>query len=154
MTFQPRWKNPVALTMATYTCWKNMIQRCYNHKANNYKYYGARGITVCSRWRFNYDAFVEDMGIKPDGMTIERKDNSLGYSKENCRWAPMKDQGQNRRTTRFMELDGEKLSWRVCADRLGINRETFARHARKGLSIGQIQSLKIGPYARKHEYDL
>lgn len=77
--------------------WRGMIQRCTNTKHKAYKYYGARGITVCKRWTSSFHAFVKDMGIRPAGMTLERKNNSKGYYKSNCKWATMTEQAGNRR---------------------------------------------------------
>lgn len=80
----------------TYRIWTNMKDRCSNPKTPGYRYYGARGIRVCERWSA-FEAFLADMGPAPDGLTLDRKDNYSGYSKENCRWATWKEQMANRR---------------------------------------------------------
>jgi hypothetical protein len=80
-----------------------MIGRCYNPKYPSYPRYGGSGITVCDRWRFGEDGktgwlcFYEDMGPKPTGHSIDRKDNTKGYSLDNCRWATKQAQIANRR---------------------------------------------------------
>lgn len=92
-----KWKHGCWETRSTYVSWRDMRRRCYNSKHPRYKDYGARGITVCERWRDDYDAFYEDMGPRPFGWTLERKDNEKGYDPDNCIWATYEAQAQNRR---------------------------------------------------------
>ena len=79
-----------------YIAWANMIQRCTNPKVRNYNQYGGRGITVCDSWKA-FENFYSDMGQPPEGLTLERKHNDSGYSKENCIWATRSAQALNRR---------------------------------------------------------
>ena len=89
-----------------YAIWLAMHQRCYNPKNKAYKYYGARGIKICDRWNWVQN-FLGDMGHPPEGMSIERIDNDGDYCPENCRWATMEEQNQNKRGVRIFVYEGE-----------------------------------------------
>lgn len=90
---------------SVYRTWHMMLQRCINPKNSCFHSYGGRGITVCDEWR-DFTKFFADMGDRPQGTTLDRIDNSKGYSKENCRWATKIQQGNNRRTNRIISLNG------------------------------------------------
>lgn len=81
-----------------YKVWQGMRQRCENSNDKSFDDYGGRGITVCDRWQ-SFENFFEDMGKRPAGFSIERKNVNLGYSSENCVWATSKEQNANRRNT-------------------------------------------------------
>lgn len=83
----------------TYSTYLQMIERCHRETHNSYHNYGGRGITVCQRWRESFFNFLEDMGEKPEGMSIERIDNDQGYSKANCKWSTWKEQCRNKRNS-------------------------------------------------------
>lgn len=81
---------------AEYRSWHAMLQRCTNPDSNGYKNYGGRGIRVCKRW-LKFENFLADMGPRPPGLTLDRRNNDGPYRKGNCRWATRKQQAQNRR---------------------------------------------------------
>ena len=73
-----------------------MLQRCTNPNVHNWKYYGGKGISVCDRWN-DFRNFLEDIGERPEGMTLDRVDSSGDYCPENCRWATYEEQNDSNR---------------------------------------------------------
>lgn len=99
-----------------------MRQRCLNTKNRNYKYYGGRGIKISSDWLVDFSNFLVDMGKRPSkNHSIERIDNNGDYCKENCKWATIKEQGNNKRTTRFIEFNGERLTISQWSERTSLS---------------------------------
>lgn len=86
----------------TYYSWMAMKQRCLNPNHAEYSRYGAKGVTVCDRWKDSFETFLADMGERPAGKTIDRFPNKTGnYEPGNCRWATPEEQSQNRTTAKF-----------------------------------------------------
>lgn len=83
---------------STYKIWEGIIQRCTNPRARTWRWYGALGVSICERWR-KFENFLADMGERPDGLTIDRVNPFGNYEPGNCRWATMKEQSRNKRST-------------------------------------------------------
>lgn len=110
-----------------YSIWVMMKQRCYNVACKSYKNYGGRGIDVCPEWRESYKAFIADMGPRPDKQyTLERKDNSKGYYKDNCVWATRREQSLNKRDNRIITIDGISKTMQEWAEEKGIHQATLS----------------------------
>lgn len=80
----------------TYATWRGMLERCRNPKNKKFPQYGGRGISACKAWRDSFASFLNDMGERPIGRTLDRIDNRFGYFMSNCRWATPKEQAANR----------------------------------------------------------
>lgn len=99
-----------------YRTWNGMVQRCTVEHSKDYPYYGGRGITVCDRW-LDVRNFIEDMGDKPKRATLDRIDNSKGYSPDNCRWATPIAQANNKRNNREVDVGGIRFKTLAAAAR-------------------------------------
>lgn len=86
-----------------YISWTSMKQRCYNKKSTSYKMYGKLGVSVCDRWLNSFESFLEDLGPRPMGYSLDRINCNGDYTPENCRWAPSKLQGRNKKSTKLDE---------------------------------------------------
>ena len=118
-----------------YRVWAGIKQRCHNPNDTGYARYGAIGITVCDEWQ-SFEAFYRDMGQKPSPKhTLERLDNSLGYSKENCTWATWKEQARNKRTNRMLTFDGKTMCVAAWAEEVGIRAQNIIERLRLGWTV-------------------
>lgn len=107
-----------------YRIWAGIITRCLNPRSSSFPNYGGRGISVCDRWR-KFENFIADMGPCPAGFSVERKNNNLGYCPENCTWADMIAQCNNRRTNNIISFNGESLTLAQWSRKIGINSATL-----------------------------
>ena len=133
---------------ATYRTWASMKARCYNERNTRYYDYGGRGIKVCKRWDI-FENFLADMGVRPKGVSIDRRDNHRGYSPDNCYWATPKQQQNNMRSNINLEYQGVTKTLSEWAEHLGINHSTlYARINRSGWSIKKAFTTKKKPGGR------
>lgn len=135
----------------------SMLQRCYskNHKA--YADYGGRGITVCKEWLDSPQAFydwVESIGGRPERYTLDRIDNSKGYSPDNCKYVSMREQSRNKRSNIQITHNGVTKCLTDWALEYGINNETARQRYHKGLPFEMIFSKEelpnSGRFTKKH----
>lgn len=113
--------------------WRTIIVRCYNKNHNTYKFYGAKGITVCDSWRYNFWNFVNDVGERPSKKhQLDRIDNNLGYFKENCRWVTRSKNCRNKSNNIYITYNGETLCATEWSERLGLHRCSVANRIRNG----------------------
>ena len=131
-----------------YYAWQAMVQRCYNPNHPSYKYYGTRGITICKRWRDNFTAFYEDMGRRPDGLTLERKDNDRNYEPSNCKWGTWKEQHRNTRRNHVIEFNGKKMCVTDWAGEVGLGRSTLMGRLDHGWNIERALTQTVRPWRR------
>lgn len=111
-----------------YRTWSTMKSRCYNKNNKSYYGYGALGITVCDEWRDNFQQFYDDMGPRPSSKhSIDRIDNSKGYSKENCRWATIDQQANNRSNNIVLIYNEKTQNLAQFAREYGISSKTLRK---------------------------
>jgi hypothetical protein len=143
------WRNPL------YHTWNGMHQRCYNPNHNSFPDYGGRGkrgIKVCKRWHGlpeGFNNFIADMGPRPEGMTLDRRNGAKEYSPENCRWATLETQLNNRRGVHYVYCDGELLSVSQAARKKGIKRGCLMGRLRLGWSVERALSTPVGTLCAK-----
>lgn len=118
----------------TYGIWRGMVTRCTNKKNHNYAKYGAKGITVCDRWLV-FENFLADMGEAPLDLSIDRKDSTLGYDKDNCRWSTTVEQAINRSSTIMVDLNGTLMPLKHAAKAVGVGYTTVWQRLSRGWTL-------------------
>lgn len=124
-------------TEPIYQVWRSMVKRCHLPSASGYKNYGGRGIKVCEAW-MDFQAFYADMGDAPTGLSIDRIDVNGDYEPSNCRWATQKQQSENRRNSRRVDVCGQQIPLREAAKQLGIPPHTLYWRVKRGISSEDI----------------
>jgi hypothetical protein len=132
------------LNTSEYQSWVAMKKRCLNKNNHSYKNYGGRGIGISENWINSFEDFINDMGFKPDkNYSLERIDNSLGYSKENCKWATKKEQCRNVRSNVVIECNGQKKCLAEWAEIIGVSWQNLFYKLFKSKSF-KLEELLIG----------
>lgn len=143
-------KHGCAMT-SEYKIYHGMIDRCNNPENPAYKDYGSRGIKVCDEWLHNFEQFISDMGFRPDKTySIDRIDNNMGYSKNNCKWSTKSEQAYNRRKRKdctsdyigvHFDMNSKKYIARVWLDK---KRIILGKFTDEMLAVKAIQDFKEG----------
>lgn len=125
-----------ARTLA-YSSWRAAKRRCCDPKDVSYKNYGERGITMCDRWLKSFACFLADMGERGEDQSLERVNPDGNYEPANCMWIDKKDEQLNKRTSVFIEHEGETLNLSVWAKRFGIDRGLLRQRLKAGMTFEQ-----------------
>jgi hypothetical protein len=115
--------------------WSGLFQRCNNPSHRSYANYGGRGIAVCDRWQL-YENFRDDMAVgHAQGLQLDRINNDLGYSPENCRWATPRENNRNKSTNVRVLYEGRLVTLIELSESLGIAPATIKARHRRGLTV-------------------
>lgn len=114
----PEFKKP-------YRAWVDMKERCRNPKNRNFKNYGGRGISVNQEWLLSFETFIRDMGMPPEGYSLERRDTNKNYCRENCLWVPLNMQRENMRRSVQVTWNGEKRAAKVACRQAQVSYASF-----------------------------
>lgn len=122
-----------------YWIWHNMKARCLKEGSTNYEHYGGRGIKVCEEWKsfVPFRDWAHSSGYD-DSLTIERIDVNGNYEPSNCRWATMKEQANNKRTSHYFTYHGETKTIKQWSEEKKINRETLRHRILAGWSEDEV----------------
>lgn len=133
-----------------YQVWCSMRQRCNNPNDHGYKYYGARGITVCDDWSDfrNFQKWALENGYKK-GLSIDRINNDKGYFPENCRWVDRYLQARNTRANHIIEYKGKAMTLREWAKRTGISEKTLSNRILSGWPIERVLTEPVNAKFRR-----
>jgi hypothetical protein len=127
-----------------------MISRCTKPNDPAYPRYGGAGITVCDRWLI-FENFYEDMGPRPPKYTLDRIDNSRGYSPDNCRWVGWATQARNKSVIRFYTYKGETLCLKDWGERFGISKCMMYYRLKRGMTLEQALTTPLNSTKRGNQ---
>lgn len=127
--------------------WLSMKQRCENPNDASFVNYGGRGIKVCERWH-EFSNFIADMGMRPSGYEIDRKDNNGDYEPKNCRWISKRENLNNKRSNHMLTWGNETLPITTWAERLGVPARTLFNRLGRGWPVDK--AMTYPKHARKN----
>ena len=122
-----------------YRIWAGMLERCRKPYSKVWRYYGGAGIKVCDRWR-QFENFFADMGLCPEGHTLDRIDNTADYTPNNCRWATMMTQQNNRSSNVRLRHNGRELTLAQWSREFGLHPGEISRRLHRGWSVARALS--------------
>lgn len=120
----------------TYRSWKDMRARCRNPNDSDYSDYGGRGITICAAWE-DFATFLNDVGPRPEGMSLDRINVNGDYEPGNVRWASDETQANNKRNNVTIEYLGERKTVSQWCRQFGIDRSKVQYRLKQGMSVEQ-----------------
>lgn len=126
----------------TWFSWSQMHRRCAGYTPVHKKHYTDKGIKVCERWA-DFNLFLADMGVRPDGKTLDRIDVRGDYCPSNCRWATHQEQMQNRSNSSLLTFEGETKTVSRWARELGMSRATIEKRLKSGWPVEQVLSTRM-----------
>lgn len=117
-----------------YSTWANMRQRCLNTNNPDYQYYGGKGVTICEEWR-DFWTFVQDVGEKPEGMTLDRIDGDGDYEPGNVKWSTKSEQNFNRRYNRRRKFMNKSTKKTESSEQLPVRRRNTQGRTTTAMSV-------------------
>jgi hypothetical protein len=137
-------KTATPLEKKCYYTWQAMKRRCLKNSESCFDRYGGRGILVCEKWKNNYQAFFEDMGLPPSmDHQIDRVDNDGNYEPSNCRWVTRQENARNKSNNSYLEHKGKILTIAEWAEVTGLDRGLIESRVSKGWPMDKVFSPKM-----------
>lgn len=136
-----------------YQRWVSMKQRCRNPNNKCYKHYGGRGIKVCDEWNNSFESFFKwahESGYD-ESLTLERIDNNGNYEPSNCKWVSMEEQSNNRRSSHYLQYNGQKMTISQWSKHTKINENVIYDRLNNNWPIGEVLGFEPHSYPRHYE---
>jgi len=125
-----------------------MVRRCSVDTVNRWKHYGGKGVVVCERWKSSYLNFLEDMGERPEGKSLDRIDVNGDYCPENCRWATGKEQGRNKNSNKLATYNNKTATLVEWQEITGIDADTLSWRLKHGWTDEETLTLQVSHLGR------